>query len=279
MIRLRYILTTFVVIMILCGCVRRPSGVLSDNVMAGIVADMELSEAYLQIYSIDGDNESNRERMITGVLEKHGVSREEFDTTMAWYGRNVDAYYKLEDKVNRKLASRRRQVAKKAAKSGQTEEISPSSDYWPYSRHGIIMGNSGSDVISFSLPEVDIEPGSIIKWGARMRSDISTEMLLGVEYMDGMGTFVSRSNNNRGLLLTLQTDTAREIRRIFGNIALKNSKDSPMWVDSLMLNILPFDSMEYQNLRRQRLLKISNGQPEDTTKKKVKAARRVPDQK
>ena len=80
------------------ACVRRPDGVLSDKDMVSLVADMELAEAYVQTGS-RGAGEEERAALVDYVIKKHGLTREEFDTTMAWYGRNVDAYYDLCESV------------------------------------------------------------------------------------------------------------------------------------------------------------------------------------
>ena len=82
------------------GCVKRPSKVLSDDEMASLVADLEIAEGYVQTQTL-GDRDGDR--LVEYVIEKHGVSREEFDSTMAWYGRNVDVYYDIIPKVEQQL--------------------------------------------------------------------------------------------------------------------------------------------------------------------------------
>ena len=86
---------------------KRPSKVLSDDEMASLVADLEIAEGYVQTQTL-GDRDGDR--LVEYVIEKHGVSREEFDSTMAWYGRNVDVYYDIIPKVEQQLEQRRRKL-------------------------------------------------------------------------------------------------------------------------------------------------------------------------
>ncbi len=230
------------------GCVRRPKGVLSDDEMASLVADMELAEGYIQTQHMEGDHREMNSRIIFGILDEHGVTQAEFDSTMAWYGRNVDDYYKLDGKVRRKLEARRRELEGK----GDIADI-PVSDIWPYGRMVTLSEKSGSMVLPFSISAPDMIPGSSVTWRMRIRNGADASLMLGVEYENGVVSYLTRpSSGQQKIEMMLVTDTAKKIRRVFGNLLLRRETDLPLWLDSISLESLPFDSTQYYKINTQR---------------------------
>lgn len=241
-------LTVVAVALLLGSCVKRPDKVLSDEDMAPIIADMELAEAYAQANPGVISDQEKREQLIDGVLKKHGVSREVFDSTMSWYARNSDEYYELYERVDKQLAKRRKNFTGVSTSDDSAGEI------WPYSRHALIAAESGERALSFSIPAEQLDKGSRLVWKLRLRSMPSNGFVtFGVNYSDGTASFISRqASSTRKLEFTLQTDTARSVSSIFGNFSLASDADLPLWIDSISLRPLPFDSLEYYNINSQR---------------------------
>lgn len=258
-------------VMLLAGCNDRPKGVLSDKKMAEVVADMEIAEAYVQNQPMPGDEnrtdeggpdahykkqESYKEMMMSSVLKRHSVSKEDFDSSMVWYGRNIDAYYKLDVKVKQNLDKRRHKLAAIASsKSGETEtDAAP--DLWPYERMAMLSENSGSELLSFSLDASALRKGESVEWKGRFRNALEATIMLGVEYKDGSATYVSRTTDTqKKFIINLQTDTALEPSRVFGYLHLNDRNGLPEWIDSIALHALPFDSMQYYRYNSQKKLK------------------------
>lgn len=233
------------VLMVATACVRRPKGVLSDKEMVPIVADLELAEASLRTLPAGGDQ--RREALVEYVLRKHGVSRAEFDSTMSWYGHNSDMYYEMCDQVERELARRKKQVA-----GNRSVEVE-SSDLWPYSRQSLISRLSGSDAFEFSVPTTGVERGQRVNLKFRIHDPSDAWALLGVEYDNGETAYVSRTlHSAKKLDMTLQTDTGRTVSRIFGNMVVRDRSRLPLWLDSIYLSTLPYDTMEYYIIHSQR---------------------------
>lgn len=238
-----------VLLVLSSACVRRPAGVLSDKEMVPVIADIELAEAYLQTqHSFRSDD--NKIAMINDILAKHKVSRGDFDSTMAWYGRNPDKYYEFLPLVEKELDARRRTL------TGTTVSASNSTDLWPYSRMALVSPLSGSNSFSFSVPTLDVNRGDKVNFKLKFhgRPDVEAYALLGVEYDNGSKGYMHRQiSSTRRLDLTLQTDTSATVKRIFGNFILKNEVDRPLWLDSISLTTLPLDTLDYFNIRSQRV--------------------------
>lgn len=248
------ILLLLITVVLASGCVRRPKKVLSNSKTAAVIADMELAEAYLQTQPSIKNQSELRAEITAGVLQNHGVSREEFDSTMNWYGRNIDEYYKLDAEVNRTLAKRQRDLAKRGG--GVVEQQTAIDDIWPYKRTALIWEGSGSNVLEFSLPAGEVSKGSSLEWSMRLRQPVESYMLLGVEYKDGEISYANRTSNGQKKLETsLQTDTARSITRVFGHFLVKKNSEMPVFIDSIILRPVPFDSTRYHRVFSQRKLR------------------------
>lgn len=244
------ILVSLLAALLLVGCVKRPKGVLSDDEMAPVVADLELAEAYIQTHG-GGTGNVTKDALMAYVLKKHGVSRAEFDTTMAWYGRNVDDYRKLYQNVDRILVKERKRLA---GASGSNEDMN-ANDIWAYRRFAVISQKGESDALSFSIPTARLDKGERIVWKFRIRNLAEARALLGVEYSDGTNSFMSRKvNPSRTTELTFQTDSSLQVKRIYGNLHIPESRDLPVWLDSISLTHIPFDSLEYYKIHGQRIL-------------------------
>jgi len=228
--------------LVLSGCVKRPDKVLSDKEMAPVLAEYELARSCGRssgVNMLDDD-------MLRSVLDKHSISREVYDSTMAWYSRNPDKYYTLCEMAEKQLAVMQRKYAGK----GESVQLN---DLWPYSRMMMFSGLAASDGMEFSVPASEIEPGQSLKLNMRFNGRAEGSALLGVEYEDGVKSFRTQQLSDRRLEIRVQTDTARVVRRIFGNVSLDRQTRLPLWADSIALGSLPFDSLEYYRIHSQKV--------------------------
>lgn len=230
------------------ACIRRPDGVESDKKMASVLADMELAEAWLQSSSSVSSDE-NREAIVRNVLNRHGLSQEQFDSTLNWYLRNPDSYYELCDLTEKELKKKQKRL------SGKAPVVEVETDLWPYSGHVIFSNLSNTDGLIFSVPAEETDRGSQFVFKMRFMSQVKGTMNLAVEYSDGSYEFVNqRLSNTNKVKLKVISDTSQTIKRVFGNVNLDNLNKGFIWSDSVSLVVLPFDSTQYYNRHSQRML-------------------------
>lgn len=241
----------FLSMMVLAGCSNRPKDIIGEKKMVEIMADLQIAEAYERNGHVGPEiNGSNRELIGRGVLMAHGVTVEEMDSTLAWYGRNMDEYSKLYKKVDERLAKMQQKYARAA---GESESDGPSTDLWPYGRHFVLDRNQMTDGLVVSIPVPDIASGDKLTWKMRTRGVTSRRMILGVDYDDGRSELVDNSNNgmDQWMETSLQTDTLSTVSRIFA--ILKAEHTSPRaFIDSIQLLHYPFNKEEYHRSGYQR---------------------------
>ena len=232
-----------VAVAILISCSDRPSVVLKEKEMVDLIVDMQLAEAYVNTQGTLTYKE--KEEIGRQVLAAHKVSEESLDTTLAWYGRNMDEYSKLYEKVDKEINKRR---VKYTEIEGGT--IKESDDLWNYGEHLVISPLSGYDAFTFSIPYPEIEKGEIIKLSFFLPNSTSLKNTLGVEYQDGYGEALVNNSTKNKVEIELQTDSSKVVSRIFGTIRVKDLKALPLYLDSLSIKGDPIDTLTYRSKRR-----------------------------
>lgn len=226
------------------SCVQRPKGIASDSKMASVLADMELAEALLQ-NEASSSSDAKRRALEEYIISQHGLTRSEFDSTMVWYARNPDAYFDLCELSEKELAKKRRKLEGKPLGGIET------SDVWPYSRTALFSPFQQSDGMVFSVPLGQTSNGDQLRLRMRFSSPADGEARFGVQYVDGETEYILRRLSNASRLdLTVRTDTARQIERVFGNLSLDGLKNA-LWADSIHISVIPFDSTQYFNRNSQ----------------------------
>lgn len=236
--------------LLLCGCSKRPKCVLSEKKMVSLMVDMQLAEAYSNTTGLSRYGNNERDSLGRGVLSAHGVTQEELDSTLAWYGRNMDDYTELYLKVDKEITSRRKKLMNEGDKD---RDINSADMLWPYQTHGVLssLGNSDAWILSIESPE--LSRGDVLEWTMRMSESAAFNGVLGVEYSDGTSDAMSQMfSGKQKHEIRIQTDTGKFVSRIYGSLRLKDDGRKPIFVDSLMLRRLPFDSIEYNKHRSMR---------------------------
>lgn len=240
----KYLSILSVLALIGAGCSKRPKNILSEDKMVAVMTDIQIAEAYDRS---GGANEylngRNRELLGRGVLMQHGVTPEEMDSTLAWYGRNMDEYPKLYKKIDAELSRRQLKYARAA---GESENEGSSADLWPYSRHYVIDGKSLTDGIVANIPSVDLEPGAKITWKMSVDGATARNLTLGVDYADGSSEVYKQTNRSLDKMveISLQTDSILEVSNIFAIADFEYSAPRVL-IDSVQLTKLPFNREEF----------------------------------
>lgn len=225
---------------ILSSCSDRPKHVISDSEMVKVMADIEMAQAYIQSRGYRDQAGSNRERVLEYILAKNGMTREDFDSTISWYGRHIDKYDDLYSKVDRELARRESKI------SGNSVELL-SNDLWPYSRHLVISPLSTTDNLYFNIPGTDLIKGDRLTWKFTTNLPVDGRVIFGITYTDGVTSYISSNTNGKNNEFIIQTDSSKVVKNIFGNMRVKDNRNV-IGIDSLMLYSTPYDSLEYYKI-------------------------------
>lgn len=243
----RFHVVLFILIVVVSGCNKRPKNILDEKTMVEIMAEIQIAEAYDRNGKSESDMSGDRRQLLgRGILESHGVSVAEMDSTLAWYGKNMDEYAKLYKKVDQRLS---KMQVKYARAAGESEENSgPSADLWPFGRHYVIDRNQLTDGLIVNIPVPDLTVGDKLIWKLRTQGASSRLMTLGVEYEDGHSELVTNKKMNMEPWIesSLQTDTLSKVANIFAVLSVEQTSPR-VFVDSIQLIHYPFNREEYNN--------------------------------
>ncbi len=247
---MRHIVAVISLALLLCltvACDKAPRGVIPESTMEKLIVDLELADAYIESHYDQFPNDSSRLVLKQSVMAKYDITPELYDTSLVWYARNMDVYTKvyenaathlqgMRDNLNGNAAGTRNNAADGLRHSYPSQ--GDSADLWQGPRRWMLTQGMKRGFITF-----DIEPDKEYYRGDRyefmfalkpVRSSFRTFMA--VDYKDGATAYVSRFSQLNGWnSLILQSDSTRDVRRIYGYVYYNIASGDVAYVDSLTL--------------------------------------------
>ncbi len=234
--------------LMLAGCTPTPKGVVPPDDMAELLADIHTGESVVEIESRTFNNDSLRRTFKQSILAKHGVTSEQFDSSLMWYGQHIDLYSSVYEDVIKILEKR----ISKAEQNGDVDYAQPSSgpaesdmnfygdsvDVWSGMRSMAFSSKSPTLTIPFSMvANQNWERGDVYTLRARLVNANSQAFLsMAVEYNDGSIDYVTnRTMGNGWKTIRLFTDSARVARSIYGHITYLPMSNEVAYLDSITL--------------------------------------------
>lgn len=277
----------------LLSCDRTPRGVMSVNALADLIVDMQLAEAYIDSHISEFDTDSSKQVMKQSVFKKHGITQQDYDSSLVWYAHNMEDYVKAYDKAVGKLKSKYDKLDKggddnskpqdmmgagpgepthnpipnanlphphggKGLHKPSTDVKSDSADLWQGRRNYVLAQGARRGFIPFDVrPDANMRRGDRYQLGYKlMRGGNEFKVCLTVDYTDGATSQITRSTNSDGwIAIDVQSDTARQVRRIYGYVSYNIKRGHTAYVDSLMLMRTHLNKDNYGYFNAQRLLK------------------------
>lgn len=153
-----------------CG-VKRPEGVLADEQMQAVLYDYHLAKAMGE--DVPYDESYKKLLYVESVYRKHGITREQFDSSMAWYAHNSVEMAKLYEKITPALKRERDAVNRLIAlrDNKPRESVSGDSvDVWGYEPRYRLTGYPLHNRVSFDFrTDTCFHPTDKLEWSARFR--------------------------------------------------------------------------------------------------------------
>ena len=271
----------------LLACDRTPSGVMSMNKMADLIVDLQLAEAYIENHSGEFDTDSSKQVFKQSVFKKHGITQQDYDSSLVWYAHNMEYYTKAYEKAVNKLQHRYDKLDVNGGKEapgemmaggvpqgGPTHDAVPrpshphlskigddakadTVDLWQGRRNYMLTQGARRGFITFDVqPDAGKQQGDRYKLAYRLsRCGNEFKVCLAVDYTDGATSQMTRGTNNDGwITVDVQSDSARQVRRIYGYVSYDMKSGNMAAVDSLMLIRTHMNKGNYGFINAQRLL-------------------------
>ena len=83
------------------GC--RPRGVLSNREMRNVLYDLHRADGAIQVAGYNYSHDQEVAGYYKNVLDKHGITQAQFDSSLVWYTNNPQIFNKIYPKVMERL--------------------------------------------------------------------------------------------------------------------------------------------------------------------------------
>lgn len=257
----RWAASVLVGVALLTACTKTPDYVIGEGDMAELLADMHEGEAVVELNPSAYRDDSVKKALKQSILMKNGVTQEQFDTSLIWYGHNLDVYNEVYEDVVSILEKRQEKAREDAVKAGEKLVAAGDSvDIWDLP-HSLLFDRrqaGGLAQVAFSYPaDSETKPGDRFVWKlAMVNTRNSADMLLGVDYSDGTSEYQTRQALPGMLVdLILQSDSARTISRVYGYMTYRIGTESSVFADKITLSRTRFNREIYTAHPYQRKVK------------------------
>lgn len=250
----------------LCGalsaCKDVPEGVIEPDTMAQLLADLNTGEAVVDANRRNYPQESDRAALKEAIYDKYGVSGEEVDSSLAWYGRNIKEYVEVCDKSIEILEHRMIESGNRLAAANALAVSGDSVDIWPYPRYIHVSPRGATKSLTFNFThDENWDSGDIYTWRAKfVNTSGTTNWGIVTEYADGMTETLNGSFAGEGWQeISFFTDTVQPAARIYGYLTLSGKNAGDAFIDSIGIVRKRFNESLYSQHYRQRKLKNIDG--------------------
>ncbi|MCM1028031.1 MAG: DUF4296 domain-containing protein [Pseudoflavonifractor sp.] len=267
---LNFLLAVVFAALFVCSCSKAPDGVIPPSEMASLMADIHIGESVVETERRAFPSDSSRQILKQSILARHGYDVAVFDSSLMYYGKNMDRYAELYSDVIDILEKRIAATEASAATEGASAVMASASldlsvdgdsvDVWTLPRSILFSPASPVENIPFGLSSDRFwERGDVYKLRAKLSGSgpEGLNLFLAVEYMDGSIDHIGvRAVGDGWKSVQLISDSARVARYVYGTIAYDTDRSRPRIpaaLDSISLFRTRFSPANHRDPRQRSL--------------------------
>lgn len=226
-------------LLFLAACKDTPDYVIDKAEMAELIADINEANIIVETNVAKYPSDSTKQLLKQSIFAKHNVTSEQFDTSLNWYGHNLELYAKIHDEAIEILEEKQKHLQDEARKSGiQIVAAGDSVNLWNALAYHLFKPEITGKFLQLSFSyqaNQDNKPGDRFAWNLRLNNiRTSVDALVGVDYNDGTAEYISQSvQPDTKSTITLQTDSTKTVTRVYGYIDYKIGFESAIIVDGI----------------------------------------------
>lgn len=227
---------------LMATCSKVPDGILSEKKMQAVQLDMQLAEAMISVNSQDFPDNAHKEALYQSIFRKYRITQAEYDSSLVWYGRHLDIYMKVYDRVLADLNKRQNELGDVQASAAPVSR-QDSVDIWPRRTSLRLEPDALFNGVTFDIkPETNYSSGSSFVlgmqvWGLHKGLAHRPEIRISADQGDTTVTVHGKLLHDGYHETVLKTVSTKQVRRVYGYIFLNNAGSSyhKVYLDSLNL--------------------------------------------
>ena len=266
--KLLYLVLALVSLSVAASCIDRPDFVLEEEQMIDLLVDVHRAEGLLEMQQQQGagfgtDLDTYQKEIIAAVLQKHGVSRSRYDSSLMWYAQHLKLLTRVYGHVDERLKEEHEMWSLQVTETRDfvSSMAGDSVDLWTLRDHLILDSRRYSDILFWEIPsDSNFVDGDTLRWqfiirqllpGQRVLASISltkyepTEEELrrqGKKKQNEplgapVGFDAKTIKQNGECQLIARADSLQPFRSVILGLVLMNdsNKAAPVFVDSISL--------------------------------------------
>lgn len=224
------------------ACSKVPSDLLSEKEMQRVMKDMLLAESMISSDYKSYEDNARKQALYEAVFRKHGITQAKYDSSLVWYGRNLDIYMKVYERVLADLNNEVRALGDIQADAAPVTN-QDSIDIWPRRSYLAFTPQAVFNGVVFDIrPESDYSSGSSFVlgmnvWGMKEKAGHTPEIRLSADQGDTIVTVSDRIRRDGYHETILRTLPTKKVKRVYGYIRFDQAGSTGfrIYLDSLNL--------------------------------------------
>lgn len=230
------------IILLITSCSKVPKDIISEKEMQKILVDMMVAESMINTNVNTFREDTTRLALYESIFEKHNITRALYDSSLVWYGQNLDIFMKVYDRVVvdiDRMILNLGDIQADAAPVSNSDSI----NIWPRRPSLTLQPNSVFNGTTFDIkPPTSYSSGSsfvlgLKVWGLTDQMAFTPEVRLSAVHNDTIITTKANLSENGDYQIIVRTHPTKPIRRVFGYIWMNNAQNDyfKIYVDDISL--------------------------------------------
>ena len=228
----------------LLSCSKVPEGIIPEKQTQHVLLDMYLAEAMIGEDPKMFRDDEHKEALFQSVFNKYGITQALYDSSLVWYGENLDIYMKVYERMLRDISDLTLQLGDVQARALSDMNDQDSVNIWTRKSHFTFSSdNVGFNGITFNLnPETHYSSGSSFEfqakvWGVVKDMKHYPQVRLFIEQKDTTLMLERAVDSDGRFSVKLASSPANCVRRVFGSFWMDNRdvSYSKIYIDSISL--------------------------------------------
>lgn len=233
-----------IALFVLAACSHDPDYVIGEKDMVDLLVDVHKAEAVIESNYNQYSSKADKKKLREAVFLKHGITQEQFDTNLVWYGHHIEEYMKIYEQVVECLKAENEEAKKLLAEDNSQTMSQPgdSVDVWKQRRAHVFDTRQASNLLTFDIaPDENFRTRDYFELRFKVlllpKLSVKPQVYLAARHINHDIVYNQLDIDREGWhSLPLQTDSAMALSRINGYIVLPmQTVPGTMYVDSLTL--------------------------------------------
>ncbi|MGM9759627.1 MAG: DUF4296 domain-containing protein, partial [Parabacteroides sp.] len=208
----------------LSACSKVPDHLLSEQKMQRVMHDMLLAESMINVDPQTYQTRQQRDELYQSVFRKYGITQAVYDSSLVWYGKNLDIYMKVYERVLADLGDEIVALGDVQAEAIASAANQDSVEIWPRRHFLTLAPRRAFNGTTFEvIPQSNYSSGSIFvlqldAWGVTPHMRHFPEIRLCADQGDTTVVITEKIRRDGHHTFRLNTVPTKRVKRVFGYI-------------------------------------------------------------